>query len=295
MSNKLFEGVGTALVTPFLSNGEIDRDSLEALVEFQIAGGVDFLVPCGSTGESFGLNPAGHVEVISFVVKVANGRVPVMAGTGSNNTSEAVSLTRQAKIAGATGVLVISPYCNKPEPAGMIDYFTQISEVGLPVCGYDIPSRTGRGVDLDIILSLANDGVIAGIKWASEDHNQLMDIISGTPDNFFVLSGNDNSIFELMALGGDGVISVVSNIIPDRMATFMKLFRDNSWSAAREFHYSYLPLMRAMFIETNPIPVKTALSIMGVGGIEANFISPMSRMTESDQVKLEEVMATFNL
>lgn len=292
---KKLQGVGTALITPFQKDRSIDWLVLERLIEKQIKAGVSFLVPCGTTGESPTLFLAEHVKVIANTVKSVNGRVPVIAGTGSNSTAEAVHLAKKAKRAGADGILVVSPYYNKPMPAGFRDYYRQVAAVGLPVILYDIPGRTAKGVPTDVILELAREGSIAGIKWASGDVNQLMEIIINKPENFSVLSGDDNLAYLLMMLGGDGVISVVSNLVPAEMTEYITMALAGNMSEAREKHYTLLPLMRAMFLETNPIPVKTALALCFPNFFHPILRSPMSLMEPGNQKKLEGVLEECNL
>ena len=298
MSGPIFKGLGTALVTPFLSDEALDINGIRALVSQQIEGGVNFLVPCGTTGESPTLNdlfPGEHLRVVLETVEIAAGRVPVLAGTGSNSTREAIELTKESKKAGANGVLVVSPYYNKPMRNGFLDYYKRIAEAGLPVILYDIPPRTAKGVPTDVILQLAEEGLIVGMKWASGDFGQLMEIIKYRPQDFVVLSGDDNSTFPLMALGGDGVISVVSNIIPKGMKKFMLLMSNGEWHTARAIHYGLLDLMKAMFIETNPIPVKTALALMHPETFGAYFRSPMMPMEEKNVEKLKGIIARYDL
>lgn len=294
---KNFRGLGTALITPFNKDGGVYWEALERLVVSQINKGVDFLVPCGTTGESPTLNFDEHKKIMAVVVaaaKRANGGAKILAGTGANSTEESVDLTKEAKKVGADGVLVVSPYYNKPMPAGFLDYYRQIAKVGLPVVLYDIPGRTAKGVPTDVILQLAKEGSIYGLKWASGDINQLMDVIKGAPDDFTVLSGDDNLTFPLMALGGDGVISVLSNLIPERMSAFVKMMLNEEWDAAREEHYWLLDLMRAMFIETNPIPVKTAMALAGMLPL-AVFRSPMSEMAPANLEKLKAILKNYLL
>jgi len=293
MKKKLFSGLGTALVTPFFEDGRIDMACLSRLVCRQLDAGIDFLVPCGTTGESPTLSHDEQIEIIHLVVKLVDGRVPVLAGTGSNSTKEAVDLTNQARIVGADGALVVFPYYNRPEDSGVLDYYRQVAEVGLPICLYDIPGRAGRGISLDVIFQLIDDGAISSLKWASGDHDQLMNVLCGSNVDFSVLSGNDQSTFELMALGGDGVISVVSNIAPCKMVEYFNYFREGNFISARKEHFALLKLMRAMFIETNPQPVKTALSFMGLA--DDNFRSPMMKMDALSKSKLFQVISESDL
>lgn len=295
----MFEGLGTALITPFDKNGEIDFKAFNFLLSRQIET-VDFLVPCGTTGESPTLSHQEHIDVIRHTVEEAAGRVLVVAGTGSNSTKEAAALTEGAKGAGADGALVVSPYYNKPTVNGLRHYYKSVAEVGLPVILYDIPGRTARGVPTELIIELANDGVIAGVKWASGDQDQLMALISETPSDFSVLSGDDAFTYGLMAQGGDGAISVLSNILPADLYSMVTDCSYGNWDHAVRRHYKYLPLMRAMFLETNPIPIKTAFHLVysdAHGGIapEPYFRSPMIGMENENLKTLKEILRSFNL
>lgn len=295
---KLFKGVGTALITPFDAEGDVDYETLEFLVNFQIANNVNFLVPCGTTGESPTLSSQEHVDVVRAVVEYADGRVPVLAGTGSNSTREAVYFTEEADEAGADGALVVSPYYNKPTPKGFWGYYEQVAEVGLPVVLYDIPGRTAQGVPTDVILDLAHEGIIAGVKWASGDRSQLMDMVKGTPDDFSVVSGNDDSTLELMVLGGDGVISVASNIVPIFVNALVQGCSRGDFVKSRRIHYDLLPLFRALFLETNPIPVKTAFHLLhgrggGVVDETPRFRSPMCKMDKENLKALQSVLKLY--
>lgn len=296
MSKMLFVGNGPALITPFGANGKIDRKAYQWLINSQIKEGTSFLVPCGTTGESPGITTSEHVMLVKYCVQCAKGRVPVLAGTGSNSTAEAVYLTKQAKAVGASGALVVGPYYNKPMAKGFLDYYRKIAVVGLPVILYDIPGRTAKGVPTDVILQLAKEGSIAGIKWASGDQGQLMDIIINRPSNFTVLSGDDNLTYTLLALGGHGVISVLSNVLPNSMSRMVSLAKNSGfWEEAREIHYELLPLMRAMFLETNPQPVKTALSLMYPSVFNEHFRSPMMPMEPHNKAKLVNILLQHDL
>lgn len=285
----MIRGIGAAIVTPFRNN-KIDTDALTSIVKKQIEAGCHFIVPCGTTGESPTLSHEEHISVIQKTVSIAKGVIKVVAGTGSNNTAEAVALTIAAKEAGADAVLVVSPYYNKPTPNGLRDYYYQVASIGLPVILYDIPGRTSRGVPTDIILELAKEEVIAGIKWASGDFSQLMKIIANRPDGFSVLSGDDNLTFPLLTLGGDGVISVIANIIPKEVLLMANLVWGERWELAQKKHFELLPLMEAMFFETNPIPVKTALAMMHPEIITNDLRSPMCQMEAANRDKLERVL-----
>lgn len=298
MSNP-FTGLGTALVTPFMDpfmgEEEIRWEAMDWLVQKQIENGVDFLVPCGTTGESPTLSHDEQIKIIEFVVNMARDRVPVLAGAGSNSTREAVDLSQRAKDVGATGVLSVVPYYNKPPDFGIINHYREIAAVGLPVVLYDIPGRTGIKVAAGTIIQLAEEGIICGLKWASGDFNQLMDVIRQRPDGFTVLSGDDNLTYPLMTLGGDGVISVASNVFPGEMKKLISSVRKDDWDTALDWHYKLLDLMRAIFIETNPIPVKTALGMLHpeIFGREPVFRSPMCKMNTNNQLRLQEILSNF--
>ena len=259
------EGVYTALVTPFGADGKVDEKALRRMVDFQVEGGVQGLVPVGTTGESPTLDGEECRRVIQVVVEQARGRVPVIAGAGSNCTSEAVEYSRDAKAVGADATLQVGPYYNKPTSQGFLLHFRAIADaVDLPLIVYNIAGRTGKNIDTPTMLELAQHRNIVAVKEASGDINQMMDLIARKPARFSVLSGDDNLVFPLMALGGTGVISVASNIVPDRMSALAGAALKGDWASARRMHYELLPLFRAIFIETNPIPVKAALAMMGM-------------------------------
>ncbi|MBL7058656.1 4-hydroxy-tetrahydrodipicolinate synthase [Patescibacteria group bacterium] len=296
----LFGGAGTALITPFNNDTRggslqleplIDFKALEWLVEEQIKAGINFLVPAGTTGEAPCLNPSEQIDVIKCVVKTTNGRVPILAGTGSNSTREAVELTIRAKDVGANGALVVSPYYNKPMLAGMRHYFESVASVGLPIILYDIPGRTAKGVPTQLIIDLANDGIIAGIKWASGDLIQLEEILKNTPSTFTVLSGDDGKTLDLLKMCGHGVISVVSHIIP---RTIIKMVNaiigvTPNKDLAQKIHTEISPLIEVMFIETNPVPVKTAMAFLH-SNIKPIFRSPMCPLEPKSIEKLKQVL-----
>jgi 4-hydroxy-tetrahydrodipicolinate synthase len=298
MKEKQFTGTGTALITPFKADGQINYTALEYLVDLQIDEGIDFLVPCGTTGESPTLSPEEHKTVIAFVVEKTAGRVPVLAGTGSNNTAEALPFTQAAKVYGAAGALVVMPYYNKPTANGIRMHYRALAEVGLPIVLYDIPGRCGGSmIPAEIILELAREGTIQGLKWASGNLDQLMEVLANRPKNFAVFSGDDNLTYPAMCLGADGVISVLSNLLPEKVSELV----GSSWLGsgytidAKQKHYRLLPLMRAMFIETNPQPVKTALALMHPGVFLEVFRSPLVPMEEKNKEKLKEVLKGYGL
>lgn len=292
---KNFTGCGVALVTPMKASGDIDYEALARLIEFVIANGVNFVVPTGTTGESPTLSHEEQRAIIAFVVRCADGRVPVMAGTGSNSTQEAIALTQDAFEVGANGVLVVSPYYNKPEPSGMCDYYEKVAEVGLPVCLYDIPGRTGRGVPPPLVCELAHEGIIESMKWADGDFDNLRYILQNVPEDFTILSGDDANTLEAMRLGAQGVISVIANIYPQETSDFLMKCADASQlregGEAQRTHDALVDVMNALFTETNPQPVKTALEILyncEYGG--AYFRSPIMPMTTENHAKLEAVL-----
>jgi 4-hydroxy-tetrahydrodipicolinate synthase len=288
------EGVYTALVTPMKGNGEVDEKALRRLVDFQIEGGVSGLVPVGTTGESPTLTGEECKSVIAVVVEQAKGRVPVIAGAGSNCTSEAIEYTRDAKKVGADASLQVAPYYNKPTSEGFIRHFSAIAdEVDLPLVVYNIPGRTGKNIDNQTMLELAKHRGIVAVKEASGDIAQVMDLISKKPKDFSVLSGDDNLVFPIMALGGTGVISVASNIAPERMARFVGAALKGNWDEARKLHYELLPLFKAIFIETNPIPIKAALAIKGM--MEESYRLPMCPMAAKNREALAGVLKELGI
>jgi len=259
------DGLYTALVTPMTADGKVDEKALRRLVDFQVEGGVHGLVPVGTTGESPTLDGAECKRVIQIVVEQARGRVLVIAGAGSNSTSEAIEYARDAKEVGAAATLQVAPYYNKPTNAGFLAHFRAIADaVDLPLVVYNIAGRTGKNIDNPTMLELAKHRNITAVKEASGDIGQVMDLIAHKPAGFTVLSGDDNLVFPIMALGGRGVISVVSNLVPDRMAKFVNAALQGDWDGARKMHYELLPLFKAMFIETNPIPIKAAMAMKGM-------------------------------
>lgn len=289
-----FEGVYTALVTPFASDGSIDWKALRRLVDFQIDGGVSGLVPVGTTGESPTLDGDECREVIRVVVEQARGRVPVIAGAGSNCTAEAIHYARDAKEVGAQATLQVTPYYNKPTPDGLLQHFRAVADaVDLPLVVYNIAGRTGRNIDNPVMLELAKHPRIRAVKEASGDINQAMDLIAAKPADFAVLSGDDNLVYPLMALGGTGVISVASNLAPERMSAFVRSMLAGDFAAARRMHYELLPLFRAIFIETNPIPIKAALALKGL--IAERYRLPMCPLAPKNREWLSAVLKDLRL
>jgi 4-hydroxy-tetrahydrodipicolinate synthase len=252
----------TALITPF-RDGQIDREALARLVEEQIAAGTNALVPCGSTGESATLTHAEHVEIVKLVVEVARGRVPVIAGTGSNATAEAISLTRAAKECGAAAALLISPYYNKPTQEGIYQHYKRIAEATrFPLIPYNIPGRTASKIEATTIARLAELDEVIGLKEATGSLDEVQEVIRRCGDRIEVYSGDDTLTLPIIAVGGVGVISVVSNVLPKQNAAAVAAALRGDFATARRLHYALLPVMRALFLETNPIPVKAALAMM---------------------------------
>ncbi|QSG10172.1 4-hydroxy-tetrahydrodipicolinate synthase [Halapricum desulfuricans] len=286
MTTQLFEGVYPAMVTPFETDGRIDFEQLRADARRLEAAGVDGLVPVGSTGESATLSHDEHVEVVEAVVDAVED-VPVIAGTGSNNTREALELSRRAADAGADALLLISPYYNKPEQDGLLEHYrTLADEVDLPQIVYNVPSRTGRNVDPDTAVELASHPNIAGFKAASGDVGQISEIIERTRDEAFaVLSGDDGMTLPLLSIGADGCISVVANVEPERTCAMVGSALAGDYERARRLHHELGPLTRQLFVETNPIPIKEAMHIRGHG--TPHIRSPLTRLSEPHRETLE--------
>ncbi|HET7563723.1 MAG TPA: 4-hydroxy-tetrahydrodipicolinate synthase [Gemmatimonadaceae bacterium] len=261
-TQRLF-GCGTALVTPFQSDGAIDERALRALVDWQIDEGVHFLVPCGSTGEAATMTAVEHRRVVEIVVEQAAGRVPIVAGAGSNDTKKAIAMSREMRSAGATHLLHVSPMYNKPPQRGILAHFRAIAEAtDLPIVIYNVPGRTGSNIEAETTLALAEVPTITAVKEASGNLPQIMEIIRNRPGNFDVLSGDDALTLAVMAAGGDGIVSVISNATPRAVAQLTEQCRAGDFAAARDTHECLAPWMRAAFIESNPIPVKAALAMM---------------------------------
>ena len=262
-----FYGCGTALATPFAENGSVDERALRSLVDWQIAEGVHFLVPCGSTGEAATMTAVEHRRVVEIVVDQTRGRVPVVAGAGSNDTRKAIALSKEMCAAGATHLLHVSPMYNKPPQRGIIAHFRAIADaVDTPTIVYNVPGRTGSNIEARTTLALAEIPSIIAVKEASGNLGQIMEIIRERPERFSVLSGDDALTLAVMAAGGDGIISVVSNVTPAKMARLVECCRAGDFAGARTIHEQLSPWMRAAFIESNPIPVKAALAMLGRAG-----------------------------
>jgi 4-hydroxy-tetrahydrodipicolinate synthase len=289
----MFRGAITALVTPFRGD-RVDEDAYRRLIDWQIREGVQGIVPCGTTGESATLSHEEHNRVIDIAVDEARGRVPVIAGTGSNSTAEAVRLTRHAKEAGADGALLITPYYNKPTQEGLYQHFKKVAEESkFPLVPYNVPSRTGVNLLPETVARLAEIPDVVGLKEASGDLRQVSDILERCGERVTVLSGDDFTVLPLLALGGGGVISVVSNVAPADMSGMVEAFQRGDLGRARELHYKMMPLTRALFLETNPIPVKTALAAMG--RVEHELRLPLCPMQEANRLKLEAALRAYGL
>jgi len=288
-----FQGTYTALVTPFNRDESIDVGALEELVEFQIREGISGLVPMGTTGESPTLSHEEHNRVIELVITQAAGRVPVIAGTGSNSTAEAIRMTRRAKENGATASLQVAPYYNKPSAEGLYRHFMTIADsVDLPLIIYNIPGRTAKNIENSTMLKLAQHANIIGVKEASGSIPQIMELIAKAPSDFAVVSGDDTFTLPIIALGGKGVISVASNIIPAQMEELVTAALSGKSERARELHYQLLPLLKALS-DTNPIPIKCALHLKGM--IEEVYRLPLCPMEEEQRSVLAATLKALEL
>ena len=288
----MFSGALTALVTPF-RNGEVDVEALEGMVEFQIHGGIHGLVPCGTTGETPAMTEEEDRLVIGTVVRVAGGRVPIVAGSGSNSTDMAIKYTKMAQEEGADGSLQVAPYYNKPTQEGLYRHFATIAEgTDLPIILYNIPGRTAVTVSAETIGRLAEIPNIVGVKESTLSMNMTSDIKSLCGEDFSILSGDDPMTLPMMALGGQGVISVASNVAPAADSDMVRALLDGDFERGRELHYELLPLFRALFVETNPIPVKAAASILGLCSDEMRL--PMTPLQDENLGVLRQVMEESN-
>lgn len=290
----MFEGSLVAIVTPF-RNGNVDYDSLENLIEFQIKNGTHGIVSCGTTGESPTLSHEEHQQVVKTTVEIVNKRLPVIAGTGSNSTQEAVSLTGFAQSSGADGAMVVVPYYNKPTQRGLYRHFREIADnTSIPIILYNVPGRTGVSISAETTAELAQScSNIIGIKEASGSISHASTILSLCGRDFLLFSGEDALNLPLLAIGGKGFITVTANIVPHSLSELYETFRKGDTKRATDLHYYLHPLNEALFCESNPIPVKTALSIMGM--IECEFRSPLVEMSESNRAKLENTLRDSGL
>ena len=294
MENTQFSGTGVALVTPFRNDGSVDVEDLRKNVELQIENGVRIMVPGGTTGEGATLSTDEQRLVISTTVEAAQGRAPVLAGAGGSDTADVIRKARAARDAGADGILSVSPSYNKPTQRGLIEHYRAIAgTVDCPVIIYNVPGRTASNVLPETVLALAEIENITGVKEASCDVNQVMTLIRERPEGFTILTGDDALTFPLLAAGADGVISVVANLAPALMSQMVERALGGDYEGARELHYRLLPLMRAIFVETNPIPVKAALEIMGHR--KAHYRLPLVRPTSEIEAFLRTALSDIGL
>ncbi len=287
----MFTGSIVALVTPF-KDGVVDYDKLEELVEYHIDNGTNGIIPCGTTGESPTLTHREHGEVVGKVIETANGRIPVIAGTGSNSTSEALSLTKHAEKTGAAGSLIITPYYNKPTQRGLYEHYMAIAEeVDIPIIIYNVPSRTGVSINPETVARLYEHKNIVAIKEATGNIDQASHILSLC--DIIVLSGDDSLTLPIMSVGGKGVVSVLANILPGDVSDIVSSFLSGEFGKAQNLHRRLFSLCKAMFIETNPIPVKTAMKLLG--RLNGEMRLPMCKMSDENENKLKEVLKEFGL
>ncbi|MDY0149965.1 MAG: 4-hydroxy-tetrahydrodipicolinate synthase [Kiritimatiellia bacterium] len=287
----MFTGAYTALVTPFRPDGALDTDRLRDLVERQIAAGIDGVVPVGTTGESPTLNTREHIEVIRIVIDVAAGRVPVIAGTGGNSTAEAIELTQAALDLGATGTLQVTPYYNKPTPAGLVRHFSAIADLGLPVVLYNVPGRSSCEIAIPTIVELAQHPHVVAVKEAGGSVDRVSRIKDAC--DIDVLCGDDSLTLPMMAVGAGGVISVASNIAPQAVADLVHAAAAGRWSEALALHRRYYPLFSRLFLETNPIPIKAAMDMAGLG--PAIYRLPLCEMSAANRALLRDTLQQLEL
>ncbi|MEE8110744.1 MAG: 4-hydroxy-tetrahydrodipicolinate synthase [bacterium] len=289
----MFHGSIVAIVTPF-QNGGVDEAALRDLIEWHIDSGTHGIVSCGTTGESSTLSHEEHDRVVEFTLGVVNGRVPVIAGAGSNSTREAIRRTQYAKEVGADGALLVVPYYNKPTQEGLYQHFHAVAKaVDIPIILYNVPGRTVTNLSPEIVARLAEIPNIVGIKEATGSLQQVSDVVGLCPKNFSVLSGDDFVVLPMYSVGGRGVISVTANVAPKDMAELCNAAEEGDWARAKDYHYKLRPLNAAMFFETNPIPAKTALSLMGK--FSEDFRLPLCPMGEANRERLIQVMKTYGL
>lgn len=291
----MFRGVFTAIVTPFTADENVDEPTLRSLIDFNLANGVTGIVPCGTTGESPTLSHEEHDRVVKLTVEHVNGRVPVIAGTGSNSTREAISLSQHAQQAGANALLLVTPYYNKPTQEGMYRHFKAIAEsVNIPCIVYNIKGRTAVNLETDTLVRLMDDCPnIVGVKEASGDINQMKEVIARRREGFCVLSGDDNLTVPLIKEGGDGVISVASNFIPAQMSRLVKLALEGNFADAETLEKELAPLFAVEFVETNPIPIKYMLSLQGM--CQEVYRLPMCELRPASKEKVKAVLAEIGL
>jgi 4-hydroxy-tetrahydrodipicolinate synthase len=290
----MFTGCGTAMVTPFRKDGSLDETTLRKLIRRQIDQGIDFLVPCGTTGESPTLTREEHLRVVAITVEESAKKVPVLAGAGGNNTHEVIGIARACQKLGANGILSVTPYYNKATQEGLYQHYKAIAEaIEIPIILYSVQGRTGVNIEPATVVRLAAIERIIGIKEASGNITQIAEIIQKVPDKFIVLSGDDAMTLPVIALGGRGVISVVSNQIPGTMSELAGLANRNDFAAARRLQHQWLPLMQSNFVEANPIPVKWAMAAMGL--LEPVYRLPLVEPLSASKQKIEQVLESVGL
>lgn len=289
-----FRGSIVAMITPFTEDGSIDRKGVEKLINYHIENGTDAILLAGTTGESATLSHEEHKELIKMGVEIADGRIPIIAGTGSNSTAEAIDLTKAAKDIGADAALLITPYYNKPTQKGMYLHFKKIAEtVDIPIILYNVPSRTGINLLPDTVAKLSEIPNIVAVKEASGNLGQMVQIVSKVKEGFKLMSGDDQLLLPILSIGGTGVISVVANIIPKDMAQMIKEWEAGNIARAREMYYKMYPLAQAMFYETNPIPVKTAVELLNLPAGPLRL--PLAPMDDNNLARLKEAMKNYGL
>jgi 4-hydroxy-tetrahydrodipicolinate synthase len=289
-----FTGVGTALVTPFTRSGDVDEKGVRRLGRRQIDAGIHFLVPNGTTGENPTLTLQERIRIVEILVDEANGRVPILAGAGGYNTREVVHLAEEMQKAGASGLLSVTPYYNKPTPDGLVQHFRAIADsTPLPIVVYNVPSRTGVNIDVNTLVRLAAIPTVIGVKEASGNLSQICEICKAAPSDFIVLSGDDALTLPVMAVGGRGVVSVVSNEIPREMAQMTEAAEANDFAAARVIHTRIMPLMQINFVESNPVPVKAAMAAMGL--LEEVYRLPVTSPRPESREKILAVLNDLKL
>jgi 4-hydroxy-tetrahydrodipicolinate synthase len=292
--SELIRGCGTALVTPFRPDGSLDTEALESLIEWQIREGIHFLVPCGSTGESATLAHEEHCHVVEITVRIAAGRVPVFAGAGGNNTAKAIDLIKEIEGLGVDGILSVSPYYSKPTQEGIYQHYRALAQsTRLPILVYNVPGRTASNILPETLLRLSEIPNIAGVKEASGDISQIGETCTRAAAKFRIFSGDDALTLPVIALGGHGVISVVSNEVPGLMSEFVSSCLEGRWDEARVLNRKLYPLMKANFLETNPIPVKAALAMMGK--ISESYRLPLVRISDTARGKLADALQKLEI
>lgn len=295
MKKLIFEGAGVAIVTPFHQDGSIDYAELEKLIEFQITSGTDAIVSCGTTGESSTLSHQEHVEILRFTSEKIAGRIPLIASTGSNDTAVAVELSKEAEKIGVDGLLLITPYYNKTSQKGLIEHFNHVvNSVNVPAILYNVPSRTGVNILPETYLELSKNPNVVGIKEANHDISSVAKTIALCGDEIAVYSGEDNQVLPIMALGGKGVISVFSNIMPKEMKALCSAMLRQDYYTARSLTSKYIRLMNSMFMDVSPIPVKEAMYLMGLCSNNKGRM-PLTEMSDSDKAKLVCVLRDYQL